>query len=74
LASVSKETETLKRVVVRYRRLLALVLPAILCHVCWWAMMISRERFHLFHDKWPMTLVMVLGSLVAGNSFCEVFD
>ncbi|ELU18853.1 hypothetical protein CAPTEDRAFT_64112, partial [Capitella teleta] len=68
LAGVSGKTETMKRLLLQNRRILALVLPALVCHVCWLAMMIKRDRFDLFEDKYPMAIVMVFGSMVAGMS------
>jgi len=49
-----------------YRRLKGVLMPAIFFHVCWWSYMIKHELFHLFEDKYYMTITMIFGSMIAG--------
>eukprot|EP00240_Pyramimonas_obovata_P004990 CAMPEP_0118931978 /NCGR_PEP_ID=MMETSP1169-20130426/8874_1 /TAXON_ID=36882 /ORGANISM="Pyramimonas obovata, Strain CCMP722" /LENGTH=404 /DNA_ID=CAMNT_0006874561 /DNA_START=81 /DNA_END=1295 /DNA_ORIENTATION=+ len=49
-----------------YRRLKGVVMPAIFFHLCWWSYMIKHDLFHLFEDKYYMTITMVFGSMIAG--------
>ena len=54
----------------RRRKILASVLPGLLCHFGWWAVMIKMDLWHLFPEKYYMTLTMIVGSIIAGLEFC----
>merc|ERR1719504_442227 len=41
-------------------------MPAIFFHVCWWSYMIKHDLFHLFEEKYYMTITMIFGSMLAG--------
>merc|ERR1712216_618922 len=41
-------------------------MPAIFFHVCWWSYMIKHDLFHLFEEKYYMTITMIFGSMIAG--------
>ena len=56
-----------KRFILRHRRIIGLIGPALLVHFFWWGIMIEHNLWHLFSDKYFMTITMVFGSLVAGE-------
>ena len=56
-----------KRMLLTHRRLIGLLIPAILYHVCWWALAIKYQFWGLFVDNYYMTLTMIVGSIVAGK-------
>mmetsp|Transcript_14828 Transcript_14828/g.31852 ORF Transcript_14828/g.31852 Transcript_14828/m.31852 type:complete len:405 (-) Transcript_14828:160-1374(-) len=49
-----------------YRRLKGVLMPAIFFHLVWWSYMIKHDLFHLFEEKYYMTITMVFGSMIAG--------
>jgi len=49
-----------------YRRLKGVLMPAIFFHLIWWSYMIKHDHFHLFEDKYYMTITMIFGSMIAG--------
>ncbi|ELT97033.1 hypothetical protein CAPTEDRAFT_215676 [Capitella teleta] len=51
---------------VRNRRLTAFVLPALLFHICWWAVMIKRDLWFYFEDNFFISITMIFGSMIAG--------
>lgn len=65
--AISNGTAPWKRFLIQQQRLIAFVIPAVTIHFLWWSMMISRNLFHYFEEKYPMAIVMVFGSLVAGK-------
>ena len=48
------------------RKLLGLALPALFFNLAWWAIMIKNDYWHLFPDKYYMSITMIFGSLIAG--------
>lgn len=49
-----------------YRRLKGVLAPAIFFHLIWWSYMIEHNKFHLFEEKYYMTITMIFGSMIAG--------
>lgn len=49
-----------------YRRLKGVLMPAFFFHLIWWSYMIKHDLFHLFEDKYYMTITMIFGSMIAG--------
>ena len=56
-----------KKLMVKYWRQVAIFIPLSIYHFWWWSVMIRYNIFHLFRTKYFMSLVMVLGGLVAGT-------
>jgi hypothetical protein len=53
---------------VKHRRVVGLLFPALLFHFCWWGIFIKYDLWHLFKEKYYMSLTMIFGSLIAGTS------
>lgn len=59
---------------VRYRKVIAMSIPALVVHTIWWSIMIANDWFHLFREpsqssdkpRYYMSITMVFGSMVAG--------
>ena len=59
---------------VRNRKVLAVVIPAIVVHTIWWSVVSSKNLFYLFSEpsgsfdnpRWYMSITMIFGSMVAG--------
>lgn len=49
-----------------HRRLKGVLMPAAFFHLIWWSYMIKHDLFHLFEDKYYMTITMIFGSMIAG--------
>merc|ERR1719183_1940160 len=47
-------------------------MPAIFFHVCWWSYMIKHDLFHLFEEKYYMTITMIFGSMIAGDVLVDL--
>ena len=61
----------LRRQLILHRRLIGFAIPASIFHLFWWAGMIKLNAWHLFAEKYYMSLTMIFGSLVSGM-FCSV--
>ena len=48
-------------------RQVGILIPLTLYHFWWWAVMIHYNLWYNFKDKYFMSLVMILGGLVAGK-------
>ncbi|XP_042238254.1 uncharacterized protein LOC121876852 isoform X1 [Homarus americanus] len=48
------------------RKVLSLLLPAAFYHFWYWCIMAYRNLFYVFLDKYPMSITMVFGSIIAG--------
>ncbi len=68
LLNLSDETPWHVRLLVRHRRLLGLALPAAFFHFCWWGIAFRYNLWHLFRDKYFMSITMAFGSIIAGES------
>lgn len=66
LGESGEEVHWAKRFVVRYRRPIGFAIPAAFFHFFWWSAMIKYNAWHLFADKYFMSLTMVIGSMIAG--------
>lgn len=66
IANLDPDTPFLRRILVTHRRLLGFLLPALFFHAFWWAFMIYHNTWHLFRDKYQLTITMVFASLLAG--------
>ena len=67
LLNISDDAPWHVRVLVKHRRLLGLVIPAVFFHFCWWGIAIKHDLWHIFQDKYYMSITMVFGSMIAGE-------
>jgi len=51
---------------VNHRRHIGLILPALFFHFWWWGVFIKYDLWHLFKEKYFMTITMIFGSIIAG--------
>ena len=49
------------------RKVLAFVLPALVFHFAWWAIIIKNDYWYLFPERYEMSITMIFGSLIAGT-------
>ncbi|XP_013398309.1 uncharacterized protein LOC106164825 [Lingula anatina] len=66
LRSLPEDAKWYKKVMVRYRRVVAVVMPSVIVLSAWLAVMVAHNHWNLFPEKYFMTITMVFGSLVAG--------
>ena len=55
------------RFLTRYRRPISMIIPTSIAHFMWWSIMTRYNLWHNFLDKYPMTLTMLVGGIVAGK-------
>ena len=67
--NLSPDAPWQQKLLIKHRRLIAVMIPAVLYHFCWWGIFIQHDLWHLFKEKYFMTLTMIFGSLVAGMPF-----
>ena len=60
-------SDSVKKTTSRQRKILAFIVPGLVCHFGWWALMIKMNLWHFFVDKYYMTLTMIIGSMIAGK-------
>ncbi|XP_042228009.1 uncharacterized protein LOC121870286 [Homarus americanus] len=48
------------------RKLAGLFIPAAFFHFWYWCIMYYRDLFYVFADRYPMTIAMIPGSIIAG--------
>ena len=63
-----------KRALVRYRRIIAPAIPTTFYLTFWVALMIKYNLWHIFTEKYHMTLTMIVGGTVAGKSNEDVIE
>jgi len=59
---------------VRYRKVIAITVPALFVHIIWWSVMITNNYFYKFTEpsgslgkpRWAMSVTMIFGSMIAG--------
>ena len=56
-----------KRLLIKQRRVIGLLTPALFVHFFWWAFMIQFALWAYFKTKYYMTITMIFGSMVAGE-------
>ena len=56
-----------KKIIVRYRRTLGLLIPALFFHVIWWSLAVRHNFWRYFPDKYFLSITMLFGSLIAGK-------
>ncbi|XP_031560130.1 uncharacterized protein LOC116296266 isoform X2 [Actinia tenebrosa] len=64
--SLNDYTPWYKVVLVKHRRVVGLLLPALFFHFFWWGIFIKYDLWHLFLDKYYMSITMIFGSMIAG--------
>ena len=52
--------------VVTSRRFWGIAIPLIFFEVCWWSLATKHNLFRYFPEKYPMSITMIFGALVAG--------
>lgn len=55
-----------ERFIITKRKYIAFLLPLITMHALWWATAYRYNWFPLFHTRWQMPAMMLLGSTIAG--------
>ena len=58
-----------EKLLVKHRRIVGIVVPAVFFHFCWWGIFIKHNLWHLFPEKYYMSITMIFGSMMAGK-FC----
>ncbi|KAG7158923.1 hypothetical protein Hamer_G006301, partial [Homarus americanus] len=48
------------------RKLVGLLIPAAFFHFWYWSIMTYRNLFYVYETKYPMSITMVFGSIIAG--------
>ena len=55
-----------KRILVKYRKYIAILIPLSFYHLVWWCLAIRNNYFPLFNTHYIMSITMIFGSMVAG--------
>ena len=55
------------RLLAKYRRPISLLLPAVFFHLMWWCVMVRYNFWHFFQTRYPMSITMIFGSMIAGK-------
>ena len=65
-----------RRFMLKYRRILAPIIPGVIVYCLWIGYMVSENKWYLFKEKYFMSLTMIIGSLLAGrwNLFIELYN
>lgn len=58
-----------QKILIKHRRLVAIAIPITFCHFLWWGIAINYNLFYLFKTKYYLSLVMIIGSIIAGKTF-----
>ena len=67
LANLDENAKLTDKIMVKYRRLIGVLIPFIFFQVCWWCLAFKHDYFTLFPDRYILSLTMVLGATVAGK-------
>ncbi|XP_057309888.1 uncharacterized protein LOC130647906 [Hydractinia symbiolongicarpus] len=51
---------------VKYRRVIGMVIPALVFHLLWWAYFIKFNTWYLFKEHYEISIMMIFGSMIAG--------
>ena len=60
------DTSWKSKLLVKHRRLVGMAIPAFFVQFFWWGLMIKYNKWYLFKTKYPMTITMIPGSVIAG--------
>ncbi|XP_064644275.1 uncharacterized protein LOC135498055 [Lineus longissimus] len=66
LKNLSDDLPLHRKLLLKYRRLIAFAIPALIVHFLWWATFIKWNMWHLFETGYPMSITMIGGSIIAG--------
>lgn len=66
VAELPDDAPWYKQILVKHRRVVALLFPVTVNYFLWWSMAIKHNFFRYFIEKYFMTITMILGGLVAG--------
>ena len=55
-----------KRILVKYRKYIAILIPLSFYHLVWWCLAIRNNYFPIFETHYIMSITMIFGSMVAG--------
>ena len=61
----------LDKLLTRYRRPVSTIIPAVAFHFVWWCVMIRYNLWYLFETRYPMSITMVFGSIIAGERMAK---
>ena len=50
------------------RKLVGFLLPALIFQFGYWSLVLYRDLTYVFIEKYPMSITMIVGSLMAGES------
>ena len=67
LANIDENAKWTDKIMVKYRRLIGILIPFVFFQVCWWCLAIKHDFFSLFPERYILSLTMVLGATVAGK-------
>ena len=67
LANLDENAKLTDKIMVKYRRLIGILIPFIFFQVCWWCLAFKHDYFTLFPSRYILSLTMVLGATVAGK-------
>ena len=74
-AALQKQCEGLplyKRLLITHRRIIGFIIPAMFVHALWWAFFAKHDLWQLFLTRYPMSITMVFGSLIAGRESLHI--
>lgn len=57
---------------VKYRRIVGMVIPALVFHQLWWAYFIKFNTWYLFEEHYVISIMMIFGSMIAGTLFYKL--
>ena len=72
LANLDENAKLTDKIMVKYRRLIGILIPFIFFQVCWWCLAFKHDYFTLFPDRYILSLTMVLGATVAGKNHVKI--
>ena len=72
LANLDENAKLTEKIMVKYRRLIGILIPFIFFQVCWWCLAFKHDYFTLFPDRYILSLTMVLGATVAGKKHVNI--
>ena len=67
MANIDENAKWTDKIMVKYRRLIGILIPFVFFQVCWWCLAIKHDFFSLFPERYILSLTMVLGATVAGK-------
>ncbi|XP_023326494.1 uncharacterized protein LOC111699913 [Eurytemora carolleeae] len=66
LKELSHDASLTQKLLVKYRRFVGLLIPALIVQSLWWMQAIRHDYFSLFPERYLMSITMIFGATVAG--------